>query len=156
MSSFNPPPARRPGETSGLAHPIYEVLFQPAPGPKARGNPRDMAQGVTPWRFNPPPARRPGENSGPGGCRQRWRVLTPPPAPRAGETSWALAAGAGRGLFNPPPARRPGETRARRCRWDAPDVSTRPRPEGQGKRQETALFAGQSPFQPAPGPKARG
>ena len=88
-ASFNPPPARRPGETP-FRFPLSEfaVEFQSAPGPKARGNERCDVQGLRPvlvsirprpegqgkldlqnirdtgkTGFNPPPARRPGETS---------------------------------------------------------------------------------------------
>ncbi len=86
VSCFNPPPARRPGETAHIAAaiwgvtefqsapgpqaggneavgrgPTWAVLFQSAPGPQAGGNINAHENARNVWRFNPPPARRPGE-----------------------------------------------------------------------------------------------
>ncbi len=64
-ASFNPPPARRPGESpqGGDGAPVGAVSIRPRP--EGQGNrpcrPR-CRRGAA--RFNPPPARRPGESGG--------------------------------------------------------------------------------------------
>ncbi len=119
--SFNPPPARWPGETAFQSRRSkVEVGFQSAPGPMARGNL------IVVWQLTATPG-----------------VSIRPRPDGRGKPRPAFRSGTVRCSFNPPPARWPGETRhlvaASGLR---PEVSIRPRPDGQGK--PSAVWQGEA------------
>ena len=108
--SFNPPPARWPGESSaGPTSAKKPSCFNPPPA-AGRGNHRhaDGLRGLQPVSIRPRPLA--------GGIANTARTPTatgcfnPPPARWPGETRAAARPRPGRPCFNPPPARWPGES----------------------------------------------
>gem|GEM_PF-1074612 len=135
--SFNPLPARRPGETfsPGLCR-VGFGRFNPLParrpGETSVGNQVKFHYNS----FNPLPARRPGETCAPQPCDRRCCCFNPLPARRPRETSLSSTSRAFRASFNPLPARRPGETFMAASHQIQPHVSIRSRHEG---RERPAL-----------------
>ncbi len=107
--SFNPPPARRPGETFSdrsrtrgrclvsirprpagrgkravRLSPPNSSWFQSAPGPQAGGNHAVREEEAWQEGFNPPPARRPGETTTGTALFPERRKFQSAPGPQAG------------------------------------------------------------------------
>src|SRR5262249_6448030 len=136
-SSFNPPPARWPGETMLYASIKTEGEgFQSAPGPMARGNVVRYNEGRGEWEFQSAPGPMARGNWRPSAARAPESAVSIRPRPDGqGKRASASArpprtvgfqsapgpmargnrrAGTGsrpKSSFNPPPARWPGETR---------------------------------------------
>src|SRR5205814_1898439 len=109
LAGFNPPPARRPGETRG-GSPCRRpaARFQPAPGPKTGGNLMDQTARAGTARFNPPPARRPGETAILAGAEPDLHEFQPAPGPKTGGNKEARAVGALVNMFQPAPGPKTG------------------------------------------------
>ena len=150
---FNPPPARRPGETRAARRDgsRYE-RFQSAPGPQARGNSARSVSGAVVARtvsIRPRPA---------GQGKRTWRVTldairafqsAPGPQARGNGMTQRHASRAMHVSIRPRPA---GQGKRDACvapRHASRQVSIRPRPAGQGKPVSSG---GHATFQSAPGP----
>ena len=136
-TSFNPPPATRPGETPVVpARASAHARFQSAPGHEARGNAAIAMPMVTRALFQSAPGHEARGNVRRGLRRSAViAVFQSAPGHEArGNTVHAASSCGDRPSFNPPPATRPGETRDRGPTRQLPAaVSIRPRPRGQGK-----------------------
>ncbi len=107
QQGFNPPPVRKPEETSRDMPQPEGIRFQSAPSSQTGGNMTPLSSAIRHrTSFNPPPVRKPEETV----AVTKRRAL--------GD------------CFNPPPVRKPEETPAASC-WLAPRIEFQSAPSSQ-------------------------
>ena len=134
-SSFNPPPARWPGESRDARLLRLRQHVSIRPRPAGRGNPHQRGQIRPATEFQSAPGRWPGESRRRAPSVGSPWGFNPPPARWPGESPLDPGRRPVQQGFNPPPARWPGESAGG---WGDPNrievVSIRPRPAGRGNR----------------------